>query len=111
MVTVGFEIVVLIIFLILILGLQIETRLYGKNALQDYDDAIVDMQNSLNIVAQVLNKLPEMVPQFQINENPLSQILDFFKQRAEQQASLAPDQLRDAQGQYSDATQEEEKKS
>ncbi len=70
------------------------------------------MRNSLNVVAEVLKQLPSLVPQFSINENPLSQILQFFQQRAEQQnpseSSLAPTQLRDEQGQYSDGTKETE---
>jgi len=112
MVEVGFEFVVLVGLLIFAIGLQIETRFFGKNlgnSLLDYDDAISDMQNSLLIIGEVLNKLPDLVPQFQINENPLSQILEFFKQRANEQHSLVPDQLRDATGQYSHATTEEEK--
>ena len=112
MVEVGFELVVLIGLLIFAIGLQIETRFYGKNlgnSLLDYDDAISDMQNSLLIIGEVLNKLPDLVPQFQINENPLSQILEFFKQRANQQDSLVPDQFRDPTGQYSDGTTQEEK--
>ena len=113
MVGVGLEIVVLAILLILSIGLQLEARFSAKDYLEDYDQALDEMRNSLNVVAQVLHKLPEMVPQFSINENPLSQILQFFQQRAEQQnptdPSLDAEQLRDATGQYSDGTKEAEK--
>jgi hypothetical protein len=79
--------------------------------LNGYDDALDQMKDSLNIVAEVLKQLPNLVPQFSINENPLSQILQFFQQRAEQQnpgdTSLAPPTLRDEQGQYSNGENDE----
>tara|TARA_R110000824_G_scaffold210205_1_gene396010 strand:- start:77 stop:409 length:333 start_codon:yes stop_codon:yes gene_type:complete len=108
MVGVGLEVVVLIILLVLSIGLQLEARYSGIKYLEDYDDALDEMRNSLNVVAQVLHKLPEMVPQFSINENPLSQILQFFQQRAEQ-GSLDASRLRDDNGAYSDGTKEETK--
>jgi hypothetical protein len=108
MVGVGLEVVVLIILLVLSIGLQLEARFSGMQYLNDYDDALDEMRNSLNVVAQVLHKLPEMVPQFSINENPLSQILQFFQQRAEQ-GSLDAERLRDDNGAYSDGTKKETK--
>ena len=78
----------------------------------DTDDALDEMRNSLNVVAQVMNRLPEMIPSFQINENPLSQILQFFQQRSEQsqqEPSLDAAQLRDDTGKYSDGKVKEEK--
>lgn len=110
MVGVGLEVVVIVVLLILSIGLQLEARFSAKDYLNDYDDALDEMRNSLNVVAQVLHKLPEMVPQFSINENPLSQILQFFQQRAEQQTqsdtSLDAERLRDANGTYSDGKTE-----
>ena len=109
MVAVEVWLIVVVVMLIFSIGLQLEARSSTKDYLEDYDSALDEMRNSLNVVAQVLHKLPEMVPQFQINENPLSQILQFFQNRAqEQQASLGADQLRDDQGQYSDGTKEEQ---
>ena len=109
MVEVGIWLVVIVILLILSIGLQLEARYSGQKYLTDYDDALEEIQNSMNVVAQVLHKLPEMVPQFQINENPLSQILQFFQNRAqEQQASLGAEQLRDHNGRFeTDGTKEE----
>ena len=108
MVEVGIEIAVVIVLLIFSIGLQIEARISSKDYLEGYDSDLEEMRNSLNVVAQVLNKLPELIPSYTINENPLSQILQFFQQRAEQQdTSLAPPTLpRDQQGQYSDGTKE-----
>ena len=109
MVEVGIWLVVIVILLILSIGLQLEARYSAKDYLEDYDQALDEMRNSLNVVAQVLHKLPEMVPQFQINENPLSQILQFFQNRAqEQQAIIGADQLRDDNGRFeTDGTKEE----
>jgi hypothetical protein len=107
MVQVGIEIVIVIVLLILSIGLQLEARFSAKDYLEGYDADLQEMRNSLNVVAEVLKQLPSLVPQFSINENPLSQILQFFQQRAEQQdTSLAPPTLRDDQGQYSNGTKE-----
>jgi hypothetical protein len=101
MVAVGLESLVVILLLLLIVGLLIESRISARDHLEGYDLALDEMKHSLNVVAQVLHKLPEMVPSFQINENPLTQILQFFQQRAEQQASLGAEQLRDNSGRFS----------
>jgi len=109
MVGVGLEVVVIVALLILSIGLQLEARFSGMKYLNDYDDALDEMKNSLNVVAQVLHKLPELVPQFKIETNPLSQILEFFQQRAQgEQGSLGAEQLRDDTGQYSDGTTQEQ---
>jgi hypothetical protein len=109
MVAVEVWLIVVVVMLILSIGLQLEARYSGTKYLDEYDDQLEEMRNSLNVVAQVLHKLPEMVPQFQINENPLSQILQFFQNRAqEQQASLGAEQLRDDTGRYSDGTTQEQ---
>lgn len=107
MVTVEVWLIVVVVMLILSIGLQLEARYSSTKYLDEYDGQLEEMRNSLNVVAQVLHKLPEMVPQFQINENPLSQILQFFQQR-QQQDSLGADQLRDDTGRYSDGTQKEQ---
>ena len=108
MVTVEVWLIVIVILLILSIGLQLEGRYSGQKYLTDYDDALEEIQNSMNVVAQVLHKLPEMVPSFQINQNPLAQILEFFQQRQQQQASLGAEQLRDDNGRFeTDGTKEE----
>jgi hypothetical protein len=111
MVAVGLEHTVLGIGLILLIGLQLEARFSTKDYLEGYDAALDEMRHSLNVVAEVLKQLPSLVPQFSINENPLSQILQFFQQRSEQNQpadSLGAEQLRDSTGQYSDGTKETE---
>ena len=108
MVGAGIEIVIVIILLVFSIGLQLEARYSAKDHLEGYDIALDEMRTSLNVVAQVLHKLPEMVPQFTVNENPLAQILQFFQQRSEQQqGSLDAEQLRDDTGKYSDGNDKE----
>jgi hypothetical protein len=88
-----------------VIGLLIEARISTRESLLDYDLALDEMKNSLMVVATVMQKLPEMVPQFQINENPLSQILQFFQERsrvAESEPLLEPESLRDDSGRFSD---------
>ena len=107
---VGVEVWLLVVVILLIfsIGLQLEARYSSTKYLDEYDGQLEEMRNSLNVVAQVLHKLPEMVPQMNlINQNPLTQILEFFQQR-QQQASLGADQLRDDTGRYSDGTKEEQ---
>ena len=106
---VGVEVwlIVIVVMLIFSIGLQLEARYSGTKYLTEYDDALEEIQNSMNVIAQVLHKLPEMVPQFKIESNPLTQILEFFQARQQQQASLGAEQLRDDTGRYSDGKKEE----
>jgi hypothetical protein len=111
MVGVGLEVVVIVVLLILSIGLQIQARISAKDYLEDYDMALDEMKHSLNVVAQVLQKLPDLVPQFSlVNENPLSQILQFFQQRAEQNSqsdtSLDAERLREPNGTFRDGEKE-----
>jgi hypothetical protein len=113
MVGVGIEVVVLAILLILSIGLQIEARFSAKDYLLGYDDALEEMRHSLEVVATVLQRLPEMIPQFNlVNENPLSQILQFFQQMKEKsgEASLGDMKLRDDTGRYSHGEDDQETK-
>ena len=107
---VGVGLGITILLLIFAIYLIIESQKNANSHLEDYDNALEEMQRSLEVVAQVLTRLPEMVPQFQINENPLAQILQFFQQRAEsqnQQTSLGAHSLRDDNGRYSNGEKEE----
>ena len=58
MVAVEVWLIVVVILLILSIGLQLEARYSAKDYLEDYDSALDEMRNSLNVVAQVLHKLP-----------------------------------------------------
>ena len=108
MVAVEVWLIVVVVLLIFSIGLQLEARYSGTKYLTEYDEALEEIQNSMNVIAQVLHKLPEMMPQMNlINQNPLTQILEFFQQRQQQQASLGADQLRDDSGRFeTDGTKE-----
>ena len=109
MVGVGYEFLILVILLILVLALLIESKLSSTKYLDEFDIELDEIKNSLNVVAQVLQQIPSLVPSFKIETNPLSQILEFFQSRAQQQEpSIGAEQLRDsATGQYEDGKTQE----
>ena len=112
MVGVGIEVIIIVILLIFSILLSIEGRYSARNYLDDYDAALEDMKYSLDVVAQVLHKLPEMVPQFSlVNENPLSQILQFFQQMNQNKTdpSLDAARLRDDEGRFTEHGTEKNK--
>jgi hypothetical protein len=108
MVGVGLEVVVIVILLVFSIGLQLQAKFLAKDYLEGYDDDLQEMRNALEVVAAVMNKLPEMMPQMNlINQNPLTQILEFFQQRAQtEQGSLDAERLRDDNGAYTDGKKE-----
>ena len=73
----------------------------------DFHDRLDVMEEGLKVVATVLSELPNLVPQFSIEANPLSQILEFFtSMRETQEPSLIDKQLRDDSGRFSDGEKE-----
>jgi len=68
-----------------------------------------EMQGALQVVAEVLTKIPEMVPQFSINQNPLQPLIEAFAARMKQQWGSNPEGLlRDGVGRFTDGAQENE---
>jgi len=84
------------------------SRLKERNPLTRFFEALEIMEKSIETVAVVLQRLPELVPQFSINQNPLSQILEFWKGLHNENTSLTEPQLRGDDGRFSHATTEEE---
>ena len=110
MVLVGFEtLVVLICLFSLAFWIYYDNKSLKENA-NDIYDALEHMDRSLSVVAVVLEKLPEMVPQFQINESPLTKLLEFFQTMNKQDGSLTEPTLRDNNGRYSDGETKEQEK-
>jgi hypothetical protein len=66
------------------------------------------MDQALSIVAEVLQQIPNLVPQFQIQNNPLSQILEFFQGMKAENTSYSDAQLRDDTGKFSDGEKKSE---
>ena len=108
MVTVGFDLVVVLICLFLMFYFVYNDNKQLKNNAEELFDALETMDKSLQVVAVVLERLPEMVPQFQINENPLAKLLEFFQQMRESQSSLTSPALRDNAGRFADGETKEE---
>jgi len=109
MVAVSFDTVLIVIGFILVLGLMIENRIRLNSIGLEFGDRLDILERALEVVAGVLQQIPEMVPQFSINQNPLSQILEFFTSiNQPDEASYTGAQLRDDNGQFSNGEKEEE---
>ena len=112
MVEVTLELALIGVGFILVLGLMIESRFRANWAVEEIQEQLDLMERGLEVVATVLQKIPEILPTYTINQNPLSQILEFFQGMnppppGEDSSYDAP-ALRDATGQYSDGTKEGE---
>jgi len=112
MVGVSLELLVIAFGFILTIGLMIESRFRTNWAIEEIQEQLDLMERGLEVVAGVLQRLPELVPSFSINQSPLGQILEFFQgmQTPEEGAdgSYANPQLRDDVGKYSDGEKESE---
>lgn len=72
---------------------------------QDLDE----IKESIELVAAILNKLPEMMPSFQMNTNPLQPIFEAFARKLSgEQPLITYENARDAAGRYYGTTQEQE---
>jgi len=112
LVEVTVELVVIAIGFILVLGLMIESRMKMNDTVLEVQEQLDLMERGLEVVATVLQKIPEILPTYTINQNPLSQILEFFQGMNApppgEDGSYANPQLRDDVGKYSDGETEGE---
>ena len=100
--------IVIGILLIVLIVMHYQSGSILKNGSADMDDRLDVIEDSLKVVGAVLQQIPEMVPRFELQNNPLSQLLEFFQQiRSERQPSLNAEQLRDDNGRFSNGTEEE----
>ena len=64
------------------------------------------LDRSLQVIGAFLQKIPEMQPQFSINQNPLGQLLEFIQSMREDSGAssgiLEDTRLRDDVGRFSD---------
>ena len=111
MVGVSLGLVVIVIGFILVLGLMIESRMRLNESVLEVQEQLDLMERGLEVVAGVLQRLPELVPSFSINQSPLGQILEFFQGMnappSGEDGPYTTPQLRDDAGQFSDGTTEE----
>jgi len=72
------------------------------------EDQLDEIRESIEIVAQVLNKLPELMPQFNMNTNPLQPIFEAFAQKLSGQQPLMTynEPPREADGTYGTTKEE-----
>ena len=111
MVEVTIEFTLISVGFILVLGLMIESRFRANWAIEEIREQLDLMERAIEVVGTVLTRIPELVPQFSINQSPLGQILEFFQGMNApppgEDGSYATPELRDATGKFSDGTTEE----
>lgn len=106
-----------VLMVIIVLGLVFFTAWLSKLSAQMHDglnglgateDDIQEIKEGIEIVATILNKLPELMPQFNMNTNPLTPIFEAFaKKLSGEQPLITYETQRDAEGRF-DGTQKEQ---
>jgi hypothetical protein len=111
MVEVTAEIVIIVFGFILVLGLMIESRMRMNGTVLEVQEQLDLLERGLEVVGTVLTRIPDLVPQFSINQSPLGQILEFFQGMNApppgEDGSYATPELRDDVGRFSDGQTEE----
>lgn len=82
----------------------------GLNGLGATDDDIQEIKEGIEIVATILNKLPELMPQFNMNTNPLQPIFEAFARKLSGEQSLITyETSRDSEGRFDGSEKQQEK--
>lgn len=75
----------------------------------DTGEDLEEIKEGLEIVATILNKLPELMPQFTMNSNPLQPIFEAFARKLSgEQPLMTYDPARDAEGRFDGTPKEDE---
>ena len=75
----------------------------------DTGQDLEEIKESIELVAAILNKLPELMPQFQMNTNPLQPIFEAFARKLSgEQPLMTYDPARDAEGRFDGTPKEED---
>ena len=81
----------------------------GLNGLGATDADIQEIKEGIEIVAAVLNKLPDLMPQFNMNTHPLQPIFEAFaKKLSGEQPLITYETQRDSEGRFTHGTTQEE---
>jgi hypothetical protein len=73
------------------------------------DDQLQEIREAVEVVATILNRLPELLPQFHMNSNPLTPIFEAFaKKLSGEQQLITHNVERGPDGQFSGTQTEEE---
>ena len=76
--------------------------------IDDGQNQLDDIKESVEVVAQLLARLPELVPQFHMNSNPLQPLIEkIVESWGGGQRLNTVDSLRDDNGRFTDGTKEE----
>jgi len=105
--------VLTVVLLVAVLYFQLIERAKFSDGAEGLHERLDVLENSLGIVANVLERLPELVPSFHLPAaNPLSQILEFLQSMKaggpEDETTYEGAVLRGAEGRFSDGTEESE---
>ena len=81
----------------------------GLGDLQGRGDDLDEIREAVDLVAGILSRLPELMPQFHMpSQSPLSPLIDMFVQNMKNQQGIsATEDGRDALGRFTDATTKE----
>ena len=81
----------------------------GLDDLQGRGDDLDEIREAVEAVVIILNKLPELMPQFTMNSNPLQPLFEAFAQKISgvQPLNAVHAPLRGEDGQYATSTQTE----
>lgn len=111
MVGVGMIELVIICSIIVMILIQ----LYGHFSLsyksELFHERLDQLEQGVAIVGTVLNEIPNILPKYEINQNPLTQLMDAFQQwrgmMTGENHSLSAPPLRDDNGRFTDGETQE----
>ena len=76
----------------------------GLGDLQGRGDDLDEIREAVDLVAGILQQLPQLMPQFHMpSQSPLAPIIEMFMKNMKGEGSSAVDPERDALGRYTDA--------
>ena len=79
-----FDLILFSAFLVFFSGwfMYLTARIHSSlKHLEDSDDAIDEIRESVEIVVQILNRLPELMPSLHAHTSPLQPLMEAFAQR------------------------------
>jgi len=106
-----FEIVLFSVALVFFSGwfMYLTNRLRGAlTSLEDSDDAIDEIREAVEVVVQILQRLPDLMPQLHAHTSPLQPLMEAFAQRFMGAEPIkAVESGRGPDGQFNGETKEE----
>lgn len=107
------DVLVLLITANLACAVVLYLLISGRNGLnltgEEINERIEAIEQGIQVVGSVLERLPDLVPQFSINQNPFQSLIEAFAEKMKAnmgEASYSPPALRDDEGRYSAEAEE-----